>query len=193
MPPTVPAARNDVLGSVRAKPVVHRGLVAKVELIAGRGEQIREARRLRRRRISADPTSPPCPATKIRDVVSMSGRSGLRVGGFLQSEQPLDAIHDAGIPGARSVHLLQDVEALAGRLDDANAEPSRRPPATASRLSRQTRIARAFESTTTSRQFSGRSSTTMARSSAAAIRPREPWTTKTLGSGKPLDSSQRCD
>ncbi len=43
--------------------------------------------------------------------------------------------------------------------------------------SRQTRIARAFESTTTSRQFSGRSSTTMSRPSAAAMRPREPCTT----------------
>ncbi|PYQ72496.1 MAG: hypothetical protein DMG01_23990 [Acidobacteria bacterium] len=58
--------------------------------------------------------------------------------------------------------------------------------------SRHTRMARAFESTTTSRQFSGRSSTTMSSPSAAAIRPRDPCTTKTLGSGKPFDSSQRC-
>src|SRR5713101_784429 len=56
---------------------------------------------------------------------------------------------------------------------------------------RQTRIARALESTATSRQFSGVSSMTKSRARAAAIRPRDPCTTYTLGSLKPFDSSQR--
>ena len=49
-----------------------------------------------------------------------------------------------------------------------------------------------FESTSSSRQFFGRSSMTMSRPSEAAMRPRDPCTTKTLGSVKPFDSSQRC-
>ena len=66
--------------------------------------------------------------------------------------------------------------------------PSRRVEGgSAFRSGRHTRIARAFESTTTSRQFSGRSSMTTSSSSDAAIRPRERCTTNTLGSGKPFD------
>ena len=77
----------------------------------------------------------------------------------------------------------------ADRVDGADAQL----PRAAGNLApspRHTRIARAVESIATSRQFSGRSSTSTSSASAAAILPREPWTTKTDG-GKPVRDSQR--
>ena len=58
---------------------------------------------------------------------------------------------------------------------------------------RKIAMVRAGESIATSTQFSGLSSTTMSSASAAAMSPREPVTTNTLGRGKPFEASHRCD
>ena len=42
IPPTVPATRIHVLGPVGPEPVVHRRLIAQIELIAGGGEDVVE-------------------------------------------------------------------------------------------------------------------------------------------------------
>ena len=69
----------------------------------------------------------------------------------------------------------------------------RTPGGTASRRSRHTRNGVAFESVTTSRQFSGRSSMTASSDRACATRPREPFITNTDGNSNPCACSHRCD
>ena len=66
------------------------------------------------------------------------------------------------------------------------------PGGTVSIGSCHTRIGRAFDSVMTSRQFSGRSSSTTSMCSAAAALPRDPRRTNTEGSSKPWATSHRC-
>ena len=65
--------QEDVLGPVGPEPVVHRRLVAQVELVAGGGEEVAEPSALQAAHESAEPTRPPWPATKMREVLSMLG------------------------------------------------------------------------------------------------------------------------
>ena len=62
---------KDVLGTVGAEPVVHRRLIAQIELVARRGQDVLVAER-ERRRSTAEPTRPRWPATNIRESSCIS-------------------------------------------------------------------------------------------------------------------------
>ena len=68
-----------VLGAVRPEPVVDGGLVAQIELLTGRAENVREAGGSFNRRAIADPTRPRCPAMYTRASRGISCAATARV------------------------------------------------------------------------------------------------------------------
>ena len=120
---------EDVLRPVRAEPVVHRRLVAQVELIAGGGQDVAEAFRLepaheRRPDEAAMPGDEDASGLIHVQLFGVSRSDGAGFG--LEAQQALHAIDDARLLGTGRIDLREDVEAFRHGRDDADAEAARR-------------------------------------------------------------------